>query len=448
MNIYLDCLDEIQILLFLISALNQYAIITYILDYILKGEQNMTQSLKDVLFKTQHLSKIEQLNALKQAWLKCRQIGASEAVYRLISGLHLTASNISTIFVATGFPENRSVFFKKITDKSEQSEDLNKSFDEDDLEENEEDIIDNEQDDGSKAITIPGREGKFKPSISIHERYAQRPDYLEKMCLGQFASVYVFTTRMKKGTDWSKEDGEKRCSEAKSHLTLFDSEEKPLPEYIDLREFNLGIMRARSSPKVLRIHSSHRKEGDEQYYAELLLYLPWRDEKRDLRPDNSEDICMHLYHDEKNKEIIKTNKNKLYAGHVLGDILEEAEDFKIDKDKPSHVFDMIAAQNVQNQEDDEAEGVEDDPEFANRNPGKELSDKANQKSLKQEPSYFKAIVMPEDDDLLEMTRQMVPEQQFALKQVLKYSKATRRSLLNPSYRPKQLMMILIGGAGK
>ena len=65
----------------------------------------MTQSLKDVLFKTQHLSKIEQLNALKQAWLKCRQIGASEAVYRLISGLHLTASNISTIFVATGFPE-------------------------------------------------------------------------------------------------------------------------------------------------------------------------------------------------------------------------------------------------------------------------------------------------------------------------------------------------------
>ena len=252
----------------------------------LKDEQQMTQHLKDVLFKTQHLSMFEQLNALKQAWLKFRQIGASEAVYRLISGMHLTASNISTIFVATGYPENRSVFFKKITGQGGQSQDLNKSFDEDDIEEADDDIIENEQDDGSEGISIPGREGKFKPSISIHERYAQRPVYLEKMCLGQFATIYVLTTRMRKGTEWSKEDGEKRCSEGKSHLKLFANEDIHLPEYIDLREFNLGIMRARPSPIVLRLHSSHRKEGDEQYYAELLLYLPWRDEKKDLRPDN------------------------------------------------------------------------------------------------------------------------------------------------------------------
>ena len=56
----------------------------------------MTQSLKDVLFKTKHLSRFEQLNALKQAWMKLRQIGASEAVYRLLPGLQLKSSNISS----------------------------------------------------------------------------------------------------------------------------------------------------------------------------------------------------------------------------------------------------------------------------------------------------------------------------------------------------------------
>ena len=410
----------------------------------MKDEQQMTQILKDVLFKTQHLSFIEQLNALKQAWLNFRQIGASEAVYRLFSGLHLNASNITTTFVATGYPENRSVFFKKVTDHGQQFEDLNKSFDEDDFQEEDDDIIENEED-GAKGIKIAGREGRFKPGITIHERYAKRPEYLEKMCLGQFASVYMLATKVRKDTVWSEDN--KNCSELLSHLELFNEDGTRLPQYIDLREFNLGIMRARTDPIVLRTHSSIRKEGDEQYYAELVLYLPWRDENT-LRPKDPDLTCMHLYSDEKNKEIIVANKKKLYAGHVIADILEEAQDLKIDKDKPTHVFDEIAAQNVQNQEDDEAEGIEEDPEFAGRNPGEELTEKASNRTPVNEGSYFKPIVIPDDNDLLEMTRRLVPEQQFALKPVLKYVKSIIRNANNPVFKPEDLKLIIHGGAGK
>ena len=113
---------------FYLLAHNPYAIVSYISDYVMKDETALTQMLKDVLHKTKHLSMIEQLNALKQAWMKYRQIGCSEAVYRLLSALHLISSNISCIFVASGYPENRSVFFQKVNDNSEKIVELDKSF--------------------------------------------------------------------------------------------------------------------------------------------------------------------------------------------------------------------------------------------------------------------------------------------------------------------------------
>ena len=121
---------------------------------------------------------------------------------------------------------------------------------------------------------------------------------------------------------------------------------------------------------------------------------------------------------------------------------------KIDKDKPTHVFDEIAAQNVQNEEDAEAEGIEDDPEFAGRNPGEELTEKASNQKVINEGSYFKPIVIPDDNDLLEMTRRMVPEQQFALKPVLKYCKSIIRNAKNPVFMPEAVKLIIHGGAGK
>ena len=104
----------------------------------------MTANLKLVLYETQHLPIFEQLNALKHAWFKFRQIGASEAVYRIIPGLHLIASNISCVFVASGYAENRSVFFQKVNEKSEKVVELDNSFEEDGQEDSDDEIVENE----------------------------------------------------------------------------------------------------------------------------------------------------------------------------------------------------------------------------------------------------------------------------------------------------------------
>ena len=45
-----------------------------------------------------------------------RQIGLSEAIYRALPNMHLHQSNIGTIFVQSGYPENQSRFLRKIVE--------------------------------------------------------------------------------------------------------------------------------------------------------------------------------------------------------------------------------------------------------------------------------------------------------------------------------------------
>ena len=103
-------------------AIDEYAIITYVVSYVGKDESGMTQFLKDVLHKTKGMERKEQLRALKMAWLTHRQIGASETVYRILPGLHLKDSNIACIFVSSGFPENRAALFIKVIEGEKDKE--------------------------------------------------------------------------------------------------------------------------------------------------------------------------------------------------------------------------------------------------------------------------------------------------------------------------------------
>merc|ERR1712020_512147 len=139
-----------------------------------------------------------------------RQIGASEAVYRLIPGFHLTESNVGCVFIATGYPENRESFFKKVSNEdSKPNQD-----DEMDIDAALEDYIDyyenyphhldedNMEEDGThiENIKLADRPGTYQQSTTMHEKYAFRPKRLEKMCFAQFCTIYVKTSKPKTGT--------------------------------------------------------------------------------------------------------------------------------------------------------------------------------------------------------------------------------------------------------
>ena len=133
-------------------SFDAYSVISYILSYVAKDETGMTEFLKEALKNAldMKLNEREVMKALKMAYLTHRQVGASEALYRINKGMHLKQSNIKCVFVSSGFPENRASFFMKIADKDDEAER------EDDAEE--------------KFVKIEGRSGKFKESITIHER--------------------------------------------------------------------------------------------------------------------------------------------------------------------------------------------------------------------------------------------------------------------------------------
>ena len=103
--------------------MDSYAVITYITDYLTKGDAGLTKELKKALLETKNCNNFEQLNHLKSVYFKHKQVSVAEATYRLVRGLDLKKSNIGCTFVATGFPRNRHTFLRKENNHKGKDED-------------------------------------------------------------------------------------------------------------------------------------------------------------------------------------------------------------------------------------------------------------------------------------------------------------------------------------
>ena len=98
-------------------CLDFFAIVTYITDYYSKDESGLTDTLLEGVKKFDGRDMKSKMQYLAQAFLTHRQIGESEAIYRILPNLHLSESNIKTVFVASGFPHNRSKFLVQLPEK-------------------------------------------------------------------------------------------------------------------------------------------------------------------------------------------------------------------------------------------------------------------------------------------------------------------------------------------
>ena len=89
-------------------TLDQFAIITYIMDYINKSESGLSDVLREGWKACEDKPVREKLHHLKHLILTHREMGEAEAFYRLIPNLQLKSSNCEVIYLASGFPWNRS----------------------------------------------------------------------------------------------------------------------------------------------------------------------------------------------------------------------------------------------------------------------------------------------------------------------------------------------------
>ena len=80
-------------------AFDPYAVTTYIVSYMNKDESQMTKFMMEALRSEKKQNAKEKLRTLQKAFLTHRQVGISEATYRLLPGMHLKDSNITCIFV-------------------------------------------------------------------------------------------------------------------------------------------------------------------------------------------------------------------------------------------------------------------------------------------------------------------------------------------------------------
>ena len=210
-------------------------------------------------------------------------------VYRLLS-IPLFKSNFSTVFVPADVPEKRVAFLKPMATVMS-------------MEDDEEDIY----------------------TTSIIDRYSARPNSLNRMCLAEFAVSYI---------------PDKKAVEEDSDQ---EDLEETTPGFIQLKN-DLGRMRKRSKKSVLRYHhKSEAKQPDEYYHSQLMLFLPWFDERTEL-------LSLESYeqHYNDNKETIQQNRSRLeHHADIICLAVEQFEELG----PPTHAYDDVAAHTIQENED-------------------------------------------------------------------------------------------------
>ena len=158
-----------------------------------------------------------------------------------------------------------------------------------------------EQDEDEKFIQVEDRLGNFKQAVSIHDKYKGRPKLPDgkewDIIFAQFATCYQQYPGSKapKNVIWQGSMSEKHGQTIRNY---FNNE--MLPKYIKvtLSPQKHVFMYLRRFPRIMRMHASVKKDGYEQFYSDMQLFFPWREENKDLYP-HDETKCIEKFHNVK-----------------------------------------------------------------------------------------------------------------------------------------------------
>lgn len=400
-------------------CLDHYAVVTYVSDYFTKDDSGLTQVLQKAVNESKYTNDFDRLNYLKQVFFTHRQVCVCEAAYRLISGLNLKGANIKCIFVQTGFPENRTTFLKRISD--EDDEDGDESSEELD---GDEEVMYTKSKSTHNTVTMPGREGKFFMTQSVHQKYENRPKLLENMCLAQFSTHY----EPLRGQLPKKTIIIDNVSTEVSNQKVFQTEVY-LPKYIKLMDEKNTLMKLRTTPAILRLHK--KKMSHEQMYSELLLFLPFTNELKDLSVDPTK--CMELY--EKKKEKINEKRKSIYPFSQDIDLVEMIIDSE-GQQKAQDVYDILNTAMIQEDSDD-AESLE--PIDTS-----ELPDDPKPMSKPKEGCKFKPIIPDEIEEMKLNVRKLSFEQRIVFDKIISFCKDVVMSRKCQDFNPVPPKVIIHG----
>ncbi|XP_071480520.1 uncharacterized protein [Diadema antillarum] len=361
---------------------NVYSCVMYLASYISKPEKTLGDVLKAVSKSSKHLGTKQTMKNVAHKFLTHREVSAQEATYRLLS-LPLTRGSRQVVFVPTDLPQNRTRLLKPMA------------------------IINTMNDEDPDVF-----------QTGLVEKYAARPDELEGLCLADFAAKYK-TYQQSKGSD---EEDDHTDEKERDHLSAI----------IKLQD-NMGNMSKRSTPAIIRSHQwSLKKQSEEYYHSQLMLYFPWRNEIQDLFQDSYKQSYEAKYED------LKRNK-EMYEHHAeeLADVLEDIEQNGIPEDS----WVNVAPQTEQARMEEQMEGRQTDESLHNAI-DTEATNTAQADTGSVPHEYDVSTEVVSQDEWIKMIMSLNPKQYELHNFIVNWSSAVALSR-----KEKPFHIFLTGGAG-
>ena len=259
-------------------------------------------------------------------------------------------------------------------------------------------------------------------SSGIIERYVNRPDALYNLCYADFAANYV---NVNVNQDLEEDDIENYTTPVSNTNDLETEDEK----IIHLKN-ELGKMRKRTQPIVIRYHKVSLLKDPELHYMTLLqLYMPWTNESDLILGCSSYAEKFELVKDE-----IMSNITQHDASYGKFDL---DEDMLIERDDSS-----------ENEADNNADNEPSD--YGMLNP--ELLDLNNNDSSSNTTMGPVASSSVDDESLpprvfYEMCSQLNEAQQHLFNFMMKYAQQLQLNGRNDLPDPDPFYIFLSGGAG-
>ena len=218
-----------------------------------------------------------------------------------------------------------------------------------------------------------------------------------------------------------------------------DTDETKLPKYIKLTD--TCYLKARGHRSVLRLHSYSKNKGSAWKYAELLRFLPWRNEWINLSPDD-ETMWEKIFSDKDNQDVILRNRSKMLPfSSKLEEIRSSMMELEDEQRKEAMNYVLDSALEQENIEDEVLLEPLDTTE---------LPLEAEEKNLKPDLYRFKPIAKVDPQQMKVDVRSFSLEQRIAFEKIMEICKG--RALSNSNFSvdvfPKRLIVHGGGGVGK
>ena len=434
-------------------CLDYFAVITYITEYYTKDDTGTMTLLLDALKNATCENLKEKMQLLMNTYISARQMGETEALYKIFPDFHLKDANVTTVFVPVSKKENRSKFLLKINDDMSYN--------------------------GKEKLKIDGRDGYYVEKYDIVSKFERKEDGLEELSFTHFSKMYTPSWKYKE----TREDSNKDCdSNEDENDGILDDEDldknfkpelenrstgeskfnfimrcrkdasdpdhklcklirgKRLPKYIKLKETFPGeapFMRKRNYPAVLRFHKFKQDTNPMEYFfSEALLYKPFSNEKElETSIENLETSNLAIH----NSEIRCVKQQTM---EFLDDV-SEVRHFAEEHQRNQETGQDLDPQGEQEIDDCEYEGIIDHPDF----PYLDLEALEEEVKKKSNEKSFKAFELDNMETLMEKTRNLDYYQRKVLEIGIRYARNIVKSIKSKNPMPEAPKFMVHGGAG-